>query len=44
MYKNRNSFNGRDSSPIIQRINSDQDLDFVPEKGVNQVTLGLAEK
>ena len=44
MYKNRNSFNGRDNSPVINRVHTEKDLDFVPEQGVNKVTTGLAEK
>lgn len=44
MYKNRSSYNGRDGSPILKRVNYDKDLDFVPEQGVNQVTTGLAER
>lgn len=43
MYKNRNSLNGRDGSPVINRVNQ-VDLDFLPEQGVNKVTTGLAEK
>lgn len=44
MYKNRSSFNGRDISPIVNRVSSEKDLDFQPEQGVNKVTTGLAEK
>ena len=41
---NRNSFNGRDKSPVINRVQTEKDIDFVPEQGVNKVTTGLAPR